>query len=129
MPPLDDRDDQLALLCSQLPRLRRMHQGPVGAARRLVLDRAVRAARDGEPLAEHLAALGLPVNPAMPSPAGPDVVRSTLPTAVTAGGAHAVPGEHVCPRGVCARRERRHVDQALPVCEVFDLALRFAPES
>jgi len=46
----EDQDHQLALLCRQLPRLRRMHRGPVGAGKRLVIDRAVRAARAGEPI-------------------------------------------------------------------------------
>ncbi|WP_267885016.1 MULTISPECIES: hypothetical protein [Streptomyces] len=40
-----------------------------------------------------------------------------------------MPGAHVCPSGVCARRERRPPDQELPVCEVFDVALRFDDES
>ncbi|MDX2595835.1 MULTISPECIES: hypothetical protein [Streptomyces] len=138
MSSLEERDEQVALLCDQLPRLRRMHRGPVGAAKRLVIDRAVRAARDGEPVEEYLSALGLlragtaPEGGETAGPVGsgaPGTVRSTLPTAVADDGPHAVQGEHVCPRGVCARRERRWADRELPVCEVFDLALRFDAES
>ncbi|MFC9278971.1 hypothetical protein [Streptomyces collinus] len=138
MSSLEERDEQVALLCDQLPRLRRMHRGPVGAAKRLVIDRAVRAARDGEPVEEYLSALGLLHARTAPESCGPDreagpgepgTVRSTLPTAVADDGPHAVRGEHVCPRGVCARRERRRADRELPVCEVFDLALRFDAES
>ncbi|WP_159014090.1 hypothetical protein [Streptomyces sp. NRRL WC-3725] len=51
--------------------------------------------------------------------------RSSRPTAVADDGPHTVPGAHVCPSGVCARRERRRPGQELPVCEVFDVALRF----
>ncbi|WP_333778018.1 hypothetical protein [Streptomyces sp. IBSBF 3136] len=138
MSSLEERDEQVALLCDQLPRLRRMHRGPVGAAKRLVIDRAVRAARDGEPVEEYLSALGLlrartaagAGETAGPVGSGePGTARSALPTAVADDGPHAVRGEHVCPRGVCARRERRRADAELPVCEVFDLALRFDAES
>ncbi|MFJ9815558.1 hypothetical protein ACIRU3_09835 [Streptomyces sp. NPDC101151] len=129
MSSLEDRDQQVALLCDQLPRLRRMHRGPVGAARRLVIDRAVRAARSGEPVEEYLSQLGLLRAPTAPESQDPGSARSSLPTAVADDGPHAVPGEHVCPRDVCVRRERRRVDGELPVCEVFDLALRFDAES
>jgi hypothetical protein len=142
----EDQDHQLALLCQQLPRLRRMHRGPVGAGKRLVIDRAVRAARAGEPIDEHLDALGLGrVEPggtalggAAPghtaeeeelADADPEPPRTTLPTRVADGAPRALPGGHVCPRGVCARRERRAVDEARPVCDIFDQALRFDPES
>ncbi|BCM70219.1 hypothetical protein EASAB2608_05553 [Streptomyces sp. EAS-AB2608] len=130
VPSLEDHDEQLALLCSQLPLLRRLHQGPVGAARRRVVERAVEAARAGEPVADHLAELGLLDDAADEDrePAG-DTTRSSRPTAVADDGPHTVSGAHVCPRGVCARRERRRPDQQLPVCEVFDVALRFDAES
>ncbi|MEU2052712.1 hypothetical protein [Streptomyces bungoensis] len=127
MPSLEDRDEQVALLCGLLPRLRRMHRGPVGAAKRLVIDRAVRAARAGEPLDEHLSALGLLRPP--PPPGAGDARSTTLPPAVAGAGPRTVPGAYVCPRGVCARREPRRVDEEVPVCEVFDLALRFDAES
>ncbi|MGW7792568.1 hypothetical protein, partial [Streptomyces tricolor] len=82
MPSLEDHDEQLALLCSQLPLLRRLHQGPVGAARRRVVERAVEAARAGEPVADHLAELGLLDDAADEDrePAG-DTTRSSRPTA------------------------------------------------
>ncbi|MBL1084251.1 hypothetical protein JK359_20155 [Streptomyces actinomycinicus] len=123
-----ERDEQLALLCSQLPLLRRLHQGPVGAARRRTVDQAVRAARTGEPVEAHLVALGLLGDRTDPVHSEPDG-RSSLPTPVADDGPHTVPGTHVCPRGVCARREQRRPDRELPVCEVFDVALRFDAES
>ena len=130
------RDIQLALLCAQLPRLRQISRGPVGAARRPLIDRALRAARAGEPVEEYLAELGLLNRPPVPEPE-PDgrwipaggLPRTTLPTAVADDGPHAVSGEHVCPRGACSRRERRGAGEQLPVCEVFDVALRFEAES
>ena len=132
----DARDSQLALLCSQLPRLRQISRGPVGAARRPLIDRALRAARSGEPVEEFLTELGLLNRPPVPEPErdgrwipADGRPRTTLPTAVADDGPHALPGEHVCPRGACARRERRWAGQPLPVCEVFDVALRFDPES
>lgn len=130
----EDQDHQLALLCQQLPRLRRMHRGPVGAGKRLVIDRAVRAARAGEPIDEHLDALGLGrVDPGdtaeEPEDADPETPRTTLPTRVADGAPRALPGRHVCPRGLCARRERRAVDEARPLCDIFDQALRFDPEN
>ncbi|MEU6665394.1 hypothetical protein [Streptomyces sp. NPDC046727] len=127
MSSLDDRDQQLALLCGQLPALRRLHQGPVGAARRRVVEQALRAARAGEPIEPHLAELGLLADPCDED--GESDFRSSRPTLVADDGPHTVTGAHVCPRGVCARRERRRVNQELPVCEVFDLALRFDAES
>lgn len=127
VPSLEDQDEQVALFCGLLPRLRRMHRGPVGAAKRLVIDRAVRAARAGEPIGEYLSELGL-LRPTQPPPMG-DARSTTLPPAVADAGPRSVPGAHVCPRGVCARREPRRVDEEVPVCEVFDLALRFDAES
>lgn len=99
-----------------------MYRGPVGAARRLAMDRAVAAARAGEPIEEHLAALGLPHGPTAPD-AQEDGARSSLPPRVADATPRALLGDHVCPRGICARREQR------PVCEVFDLALRFEAEN
>lgn len=106
-----------------------MHRGPVGAAKRLVIDRALRAARAGEPFEEYLAELGLLPGRTASGAEEPLLPRSALPPALAADRPHAVPGEHICPRGVCTRRERRRPDQELPVCEVFDLALRFEAES
>ncbi|MFJ4949932.1 hypothetical protein [Streptomyces sp. NPDC088760] len=128
MSSLEDHDEQLALLCRQLPLLRRLHQGPVGAARGRIVEQAVRAARAGEPVAEHLVRLGLLAEDNEADTDGTDI-RSSLPPAVADTGPHTVTGVHVCPRGVCARRERRRPDQELPVCEVFDVALRFDAES
>ncbi|MFF8726024.1 hypothetical protein ACF073_05980 [Streptomyces sp. NPDC015171] len=132
MPLLEHHDHQLALLCRQLPLLRRLHQGPVGAAGRRLVEQAVRAARAGEPVEAHLGALGLldaaPDEDEVEERTGTDS-RSSRPTRVTDDRPHTVPGAHVCPRDVCARRERRRPDQELPVCEVFDLALRFDAES
>ncbi|MEU2588832.1 hypothetical protein ABZ612_39720 [Streptomyces avermitilis] len=127
----EDHDRQLALLCHQLARLRRMHRGPVGAAGRTVIDRAVRAAREGGPIDEHLEALGL-----LPGRAAGDADEAdegsargtTLPPRVADGAPHALLGHHVCPRGVCTRREQRAVGEERPVCEIFDLALHFDPE-
>ncbi|MFF4543780.1 hypothetical protein [Streptomyces sp. NPDC001435] len=124
----EDHDHQLALFCQQLPRLRRMYRGPVGAARRLAIDRAVTAARAGEPIEEHLAALGLPLRRSAPD-VQEDEARSTLPPRVADAAPRALLGVHVCPRGVCARREQRSAGAQRPVCEVFDLALRFEAES
>ncbi|MEU1403702.1 hypothetical protein ABZ471_15265 [Streptomyces sp. NPDC005728] len=101
----------------------------MGAAKRLVIDRAVRAARAGEPVEEYLSELGLLRAPEPGQEDEPGAARSTLPTAIVDDGPYAVPGEHVCPHAVCARRERRRADRELPVCEVFDLALRFDAES
>ncbi|MFI5686577.1 hypothetical protein [Streptomyces sp. NPDC051636] len=124
----EERDQQLALLCEELPRLRVLHRGPVGAAGRRVMDRAVRAARAGEPIGEYLDTLGLRTGPtvdrAAPAQRGP-----ALPTPVADAAPRALFGAHVCPRGVCTRREQRPADAERPVCEVFDLALRFDPES
>ncbi|MGX5186970.1 hypothetical protein ACWKT5_30470 [Streptomyces avermitilis] len=124
----EDQDCQLALLCQQLARLRRMHRGPVGASGRLVIDRAVRAAREGGPIGEHLEALGLlPGRTADEADEGA-ARGTTLPPRVADGAPHALLGQHVCPRGVCTRREQRAVGEERPVCEIFDLALRFDPE-
>ncbi|MGW7044651.1 hypothetical protein ACWGDT_18455 [Streptomyces avermitilis] len=124
----EDHDCQLALLCQQLARLRRMHRGPVGASGRMVIDRAVRAAREGGPIGEHLEALGLlPGRTADEADEGA-ARGTTLPPRVADGAPHALLGHHVCPRGACTRREQRAVGEERPVCEIFDLALRFDPE-
>jgi hypothetical protein len=88
----------------------------------------VRAARAGEPIDEYLAALAVRLDHAgaVPEPAHRG---GTLPTRVADAGSRAQLGVHVCPRGVCARREQRAADAERPVCEVFDLALRFEAES
>jgi hypothetical protein len=93
-----------------------------------VIDRAVRAARAGEPVGEHLEALGLRRTAEEPdAPADEEPGRTTLPARVAADAPRALLGGHVCPRGVCARREPRAVDQERPVCDIFDQALRFEP--
>lgn len=141
VPSYEDRDRQLALLCRQLPRLRLMHRGPVGARKRLLIDRAVRAAREGEAVDGYLRELGLLPEP-LPGPPPGDPLGDplgdrvgnaqrggTLPPRVEDTAPHTLLGQHVCPRGVCSRSERRAVDGERPVCEVFDAALRFDPES
>ncbi|MEU3981077.1 hypothetical protein AB0F77_13310 [Streptomyces sp. NPDC026672] len=123
----ESRDRQLTLLCRSLPGLRRLSRGPVGAARRLVIERAVRAARAGAPLDEHLEALGLSrARTAVPVAEGEEP-RTTVPRVAEAA-PRALLGVHVCPLGVCDRREPRAAGEELPVCEVFDLALRFDAE-
>jgi hypothetical protein len=124
-----ERSDQVAVLCSQLPTLRRLYRGPVSARARAVLDQAVAAARSGVPVSDYLAELRIAVasGPAEGVQDGEGRSRSYGPTAV--GGAPVyLPGQYVCPRGVCARAEYRTTESGLPECDVFDLALRFVEE-
>ncbi|MEU7580317.1 hypothetical protein AB0B50_22275 [Streptomyces sp. NPDC041068] len=105
--------------------MRALHRGPVGAAKRRVIESAVRAARAGEPVGEFLAQLGLGSRAADEGPADDDSVSRSLPPRVPDGTPHALPGHHVCPRDVCGRQEQRAAGDERPVCDVFDLTLRF----
>jgi hypothetical protein len=137
MSPDSDRSDELAALCAQLPVLRRLNRGPVGARTREILDRAVTAAREGRPICGYLEALGLAPAPAaetaapetalpetgMPGPfweptrdAGPTLVESE-PLFFS--------GVYVCPRAVCGRAEHRPPGAGLSECAIFGEALRF----
>jgi hypothetical protein len=124
---------QLALFCAQLPRLRSLHRGPVGAEKRMVIDSAVRAARAGEPVDGYLERLGVGAARTAGVPVGADEGEDTSrnptrPPRVSDGAPHALPGYHICPREMCERREHRTADGERPVCGVFDLALRFVAE-
>jgi hypothetical protein len=134
--PSPERSDEIALLCAQLPVLRRLYEGPVGARARVVLDRAVAAVRAGAPVSGYLAELGI-----MPAGGsgdgggaggggaggGGDGLRSLGPTAV-GGEPVYLPGRYVCPRNTCTRTEYRTAASGLPECDLFDLPLRFTEE-
>ena len=131
--PSPERSDQVAALCSQLPVLRRLYRGPVGAQARVVLDRAVAAARSGASVQEYLAELRIAVAPRSGGDGEGDGrdddggSRAYGPT--TVGGAPVyLPGRYVCPRGACTRAEYRTTESGLPECDVFDMPLRFIEE-
>lgn len=127
--PGPERSDQVAVLCSQLPTLRRLYRGPVSARARTVLDLAVAAARSGAPVSEYLAELRIAVvsGPAAGVQNGSD--RSVAHEPTTIGGDPVyLPGRYVCPRGVCTRGDYRTTESGLPGCDVFDLPLRFLEE-
>lgn len=131
--------DQLAELCARLPVLRRLARGPVGGQALAVLEQAVAAARVGEPIDTYLERLGMKAEPepdtvtpepapdaAVPSPQ--DAPRTALPPRLGVGAAAYDPGQYVCPRDVCTRQEYREVGADLPVCAIFDQALRFTED-
>ncbi|MEV5170186.1 hypothetical protein AB0L10_03630 [Streptomyces flaveolus] len=129
MPSLDGHDEQLALVYGQLPLLSRLirarpgRHGGGSSSRPSGRPGPGSRSRNTSPssgllelLADECGQLG-----------GTDT-RASRPTAVADDGPHTVSGAHVGPRGVCARRQRRRLDQELPVCEVFDVALRLDAE-
>lgn len=71
MLPGFDESDELTVLCEQLPVLRRLNRGPVGAHAREVLVQVIAAAREGRPVGGYLEALGLASSPA-PETAAPE---------------------------------------------------------
>jgi hypothetical protein len=115
-----ERSDQVAVLCSQLPTLRRLYRGPVSA---------VAAARAGAPVSEYLAELriGVVSGPAAGAQNGDDRSGAHEPTTI-GGDPVYLPGRYVCPRGVCTRGDYRTTESGLPGCDVFDLPLRFLEE-
>lgn len=128
--PDPERSDQVAVLCSQLPTLRRLYRGPVSARARAVLDLAVAAARSGTPVAEYLAELRIAVESGPAEGVQDDDDRSSRAYRPTTVGGEPVyrPGRYVCPRGVCTRGDYRTTESGLPECDVFDLPLRFLEE-
>jgi hypothetical protein len=132
MPPGFDESDELAVLCEQLPVLRRLNRGPVGARARVVLEQAVAAALEGRPVGGYLEALGLgPAPAAETGPPEPDTdsppggpTRGVGPTLVESEPLF-FSGAYVCPRAVCGRAEHRLPGAGLPECAIFGEALRF----
>jgi hypothetical protein len=142
MPPGSDRNDELTVLCAQLPVLRRLNRGPVSARTREVLEQAVAAAREGRPIGGYLEALGLA--PALEAAAAPETAapetevpgpfweptrdagptRSAGPTRVESEPLF-FSGVYICPRAVCGRAEHRPPGAGLPECAIFGEALRF----
>ena len=132
MQPGVDEGDELAVLCEQLPVLRRLNRGPVGARARVVLEQAVSAAREGRLVGGYLEALGLgpapspetgPPEPDAASPIG-EPTRGVGPTLVESE-PQFFSGLYVCPRAVCGRAEHRLPGAGLPECAIFGEALRF----
>ncbi len=113
--------DLIAAFCAELPSLR---EAAAGASDRSdLLEQAVAAARQGEPVAGPLRRLGLPV-PEQGTPpgsrGGPSLPWST-------SGGHTVDGWYRCPSGTCRRMERRDVGRPLPMCHIFERPLDFRP--
>jgi hypothetical protein len=81
-------DDQLALLCAELPQLRSMLR--TFPPRRELLEQAIQAGRRGEPVAGYLRRLGI----AADDQPGTSGARKDSPAAVSwaTGGARSVPG-------------------------------------
>ncbi|TDC77545.1 hypothetical protein [Streptomyces hainanensis] len=113
---------ELAQLCRELRVLRAMaERAGLGDGFAALLA----AARRGEPLREHLAALG-PVGathrgepPAeLPPDTGPVELFGTGP-------GHVAVGAYRCPVGRCARRERPGPEDDLPQCALHGRPLRF----
>jgi hypothetical protein len=125
MAPDVPRNGQFAMLCVQLPKLRRLYRGPVGAQRLALLEDALAAARAGEPIDAHLKQLGLPGSA---EPGAHDPERGSLPPRLGESASAYLPGLYVCPRDACTRQEHREVGTDLPTCAVFDQALRFTQE-
>lgn len=132
MLPGFDESDELTVLCEQLPVLRRLNRGPVGAHAREVLVQVIAAAREGRPVGGYLEALGLASSPApetaAPEPGEPGPARSAGPALVESGPLF-FSGIYVCPRAVCGRAERRPPGASLPECAIFGEALRFDGDS
>jgi hypothetical protein len=132
MPPGFDENDELTVLCEQLPVLRRLNRGPVGARARAVLEQAVAAALEGRPVGGYLEALGLgsapspETGPPEPDAASPfdEPTRGAGPTLVESEPLF-FSGVYVCPRAVCERAEHRLPGAGLPECAIFGEALRF----
>jgi hypothetical protein len=143
MPPGSDRSDELTVLCAQLPVLRRLSRGPVGARTREILERAVAAARKDCPIGGYLEALGLAPAPAPETTAPETAVPETgmpgpfcEPTRDAGTGPTRVESEplffsgvYVCPQAVCGRAEHRPPGAGLPECAIFGEALRFDEDS
>jgi hypothetical protein len=140
MPPDSEGSDELTVLCAQLPVLRRLSRGPVGARTRELLEQAVTAAREGHPVGGYVEALGLapapePAHPetdapelGVPEPGAPgpswEPTRDAGPTRVESEPMF-FSGVYVCPRAVCGRAEHRPPGAGLPACAIFGEALRF----
>jgi hypothetical protein len=108
--------------------LHRLFRGPVGSRSRAALDRAVAAAKAGEPVGEYLAELKITPVPAPTTDSGEGSdVRGLGPTDV-GGEPVYLPGHYVCPRDVCTRAVYRTTASGLPECDLFDLPLRFVEE-
>jgi hypothetical protein len=124
------RNGQLAILCEQLPALRRLCLGPVGVPVLAVLEEAVAAAVVGEPVDEYLKLLGIAgsAEPGKQERGEPGPERGSLPPRLGQAAPAYLPGRYVCPRNACIRREYREVGAALPTCAVFDQALHFVEE-
>lgn len=132
--PVPGEDEVLALFCAQLPRWRLMWRGPAMAGRRAEVERAVAAARRGEPIAGLVGRLGLgagaePAAPAEEDDGGDVSVRTSLPTGVHEAEPGAVTGVYVCPKGSCGRAEVRGAGSELPSCGIHDQALRYVADA
>jgi hypothetical protein len=120
---MTEQDDVLASLCAELPALRAgVRASP---ARRMLLDRAVDAARRGEPFIEPLRrmgiALGEPDEAASPQ-------RSPSSPPWKPGPPRPLGGLYVCPVGVCPRWSDRQPSGPLPLCHLHDRPLQFVPD-
>ncbi|MGW7290765.1 hypothetical protein ACWGIB_00045 [Streptomyces xiamenensis] len=113
----------LARFCVELPALQAEVRGDPehGAA----LRRAVEAARSGGSLGSALRELGIDVS----DEGDEDAARGMPPFALPwqSGGGRPAAGNYVCPRDVCGRLEQRKPSGPLPVCHIYDEALRFQP--
>ncbi|GAA2464385.1 hypothetical protein [Streptomyces macrosporus] len=119
--------ETLAAFCALLPALRRMTRGPASAARRALVERAVRAARAGEPIDRELAELGLDASGMARIGAGDTARGPALPPPVESEYRPAT-GVYLCPLSACPRVETRRAGADLPRCDVHELALTFVAD-
>ncbi|QWF84915.1 hypothetical protein [Amycolatopsis sp. CA-230715] len=113
--------DELATLCSALPRLRRSFRGAASAEIRAVVEQAALAARRGEPVSDFLVRLGLGDDEDGQPSRG-------LPTSLPSASFEPVTGVHVCPAGTCGRVETRSAGGEPPQCHLFEQTLRFVAD-
>lgn len=119
--------ETLARFCAELGRLRALARGPAGAANRTLIERAVRAARRGEPIGQLVAALE--AEPAPDWDGGSEsrggVTRRGLPPRLSDVTLPPVTGGYRCPADACNRVELRRAGTSIPSCDVHQQALRF----
>ncbi|MFI6299947.1 hypothetical protein ACIBEJ_50730 [Nonomuraea sp. NPDC050790] len=84
-------------------------------------DRLIALARDGEEVADSLAALL-----ELPAATAPDPTRETYAALPGAFG-HVANGAYVCPGGTCPREVVRGPAQGLPYCGVHGRDMQFSP--
>jgi len=121
-----NESEVLAQFCEALPTLA---EAPARYGLGRKLDRILREARRGQPVAPLLEELGVPLGPQGrprgPSPgSAPRPSHTELPWAV----GHNADEVYLCPVGRCRRRVRREPGGPVPVtnCAVYDQPLRRA---